>query len=198
LLRCLVSGLQAFSVNALSQLIWTFYALYGLQVGLTLGMLGLHRGAYSTTSMVARPLVGQLARWISYGSMATWGLVLTAGLTLLVPLLTTFLPLLLLNVVLGGLRAGALVGSMVAAVDYAGSDPRKRGMAAGLYSFATDAANVLAPLIGGVVAERIGLAATFWAMPLGLIAIYLGLLAVSAWRGGAGRPPSLAATSGLR
>jgi MFS family permease len=187
-LPLLVSGLQAFNVNALSQLIWTFYMLYGLGIGLTLSLLGLHRGAYSTMSMVARPLVGRLTRWVSYSAMATWGLVLTAGLTLLVPVLNGFLPLLALNVVLGGLRAGALVGSMVAAVEYAGDDPRKRGMAAGMYSFATDGANVLTPLIGGLVAERIGLAATFWAMPLGLIAIYLGLLAMSAWQAGRGQP----------
>ncbi len=192
-LPLLVSGLQAFNVNALSQLIWTFYMLYGLEIGLTLSLLGLHRGAYSTTSMVARPLVARLTRWVSYSSMATWGLVITAGVTLLVPVLGSFLPLLVLNIVLGGLRAGALVGSMVAAVEYAGEDPRKRGMAAGMYSFATDAANVLTPLVGGLVAERIGLAATFWAMPLGLITVYLGLLAVSAWQGGRGRlPPPVA------
>jgi MFS transporter, DHA1 family, multidrug resistance protein len=182
-LPLLVSGLQAFNVNALSQLIWSFYMLYGLEVGLTLSLLGLHRGAYSTTSMVARPLVAKLTRWVSYGSMATWGLVLTAVVTLLVPFFGGFLPLLVLNIVLGGLRAGALVGSMVAAVEYAGEDPRKRGLAAGMYSFASDCANVLTPLIGGLVAERIGLAAMFWAMPLGLISLYLGLLAVSAWQG---------------
>ena len=186
-LPLLVSGLQAFNVNALSQLIWTFYMLYGLEIGLTLSLLGLHRGAYSTMSMVARPLVGHLTRWVSYSAMATWGLVLTAALTLLVPVLAGFLPLLVLNSVLGGLRAGALVGSMVAAVEYAGEDPRKRGMAAGMYSFATDGANVLTPLVGGLVAERIGLAATFWAMPLGLISLYLGLLAVSAWHASRGR-----------
>jgi MFS family permease len=180
-LPLLVAGLQAFNVNALSQLIWTFYMLYGLEIGLTLSLLGLHRGAYSTTSMFARPLVGQLTRWVSYSSMATWGLILTAGITLLVPVLGSFLPLLVLNIVLGGLRAGALVGSMVSAVEYAGEDARKRGLAAGMYSFATDGANVLTPLIGGLVAERIGLAAIFWAMPIGLISLYLGLLAVSTW-----------------
>jgi MFS family permease len=186
-LPLLVSGLQAFNVNALSQLIWTFYMLYGLEIGLTLSLLGLHRGAYSTTSMIARPLVAQLTRWVSFSSMATWGLVLTAAVTLLVPVLGGFLPLLVLNIVLGGLRAGALVGSMVAAVDFAGDDPRKRGMAAGMYSFATDCANVLTPLVGGLVAGRIGLAATFWTMPLGLITLYLGLLAVSAWQAGRDR-----------
>jgi hypothetical protein len=60
-----------FGVNALSQLIWTFYALYGLEIGLTLGMLGLRRGGYETTRMLARLLVGQIARWMSYGSLAT-------------------------------------------------------------------------------------------------------------------------------
>lgn len=178
-LPLLVSALQGFAVNALSQIIWTFYMLYGLEVGLTLTMLGVHRGAYSTTSMITRPLVGELAGRISYSRLATGGLVLTAGLTLLVPLLTTFWPLLLLNIVLGGLRAAALVGSMVAAVEYAGTDQRKRGAAAGVYSFASDAANVTAPLIGGVLADRIGLGATFWAMSLGLITIYLTLLAVN-------------------
>ena len=181
-LPLLVSGLQAFNVNALSQLIWTFYMLYGLEIGLTLSLLGLHRGAYSTTSMIARPVVAKLTQWVSFSSLATWGLVLTAAITLLVPVLGSFVPLLILNIVLGGLRAGALVGSMVAAVEYAGEDPRKRGMAAGMYSFATDCANVLTPLIGGLVAERIGLALTFWAMPLALIAIYLALLAVSTWK----------------
>ncbi len=179
-LPLLVAALQGFAVNAMSQIMWTFYLLYGLEVGITLSLLGLHRGAYSTTSMITRPLVGTIARYVSYNTLATWGLVLTAAMTLAVPLLTTFWPLLLVNVVLGGLRAAALVGSMVAAVEYAGTDPRKRGTAAGVYSFASDAANVTAPLAGGILADRIGLGATFWAMALGLIAVYLGLLAVSA------------------
>ena len=47
---------------------------------------------------------------------------------------------------------------------------------------------LLVPLIGGIVAARIGIRATFWAMPLALIALYLGRLAVAAGRHGAGRP----------
>ena len=178
-LRLLVPALQAFSINALSQIIWAFYPLYGLDVGLTLSMLGLHHGSYATTSMVVRPFVGQLAAWLSYRQLATWGLVATAALTMLVPLFTAFFPLLLLSVVLGGLRAVALVASMVAAVEYAGSDARKRGMAAGVYSFSVDGALVVAPLLGGLVAERTGLVATFWAMPVLLMAVYFVLLAAS-------------------
>ena len=197
-LRLMVAGLQGFSVNALSHIIWTFYALYGLEIGLSLSLIGIHRGAYSTTSMVTRPLVGPLAQRVSYNALATWGLVLTAGVSLLVPLLTTFLPLLLLNIVLGGLRAAALVGSMVAAVEYGGTDPRKRGVAAGVYNFASDGANVLTPFVGGLIADRIGLGPTFWVMSVGLIAIYLGLLGLSVLVAGRQPKPPLAASPGLR
>jgi predicted MFS family arabinose efflux permease len=135
---------------------------------------------------------------VSYNALATGGLVLTAAVSMLVPLLTTFLPLLLLNIVLGGLRAAALVGSMVAAVEYGGTDPRKRGVAAGVYNFASDAANVLTPFAGGLIADRIGLGPTFWVMSVGLIAIYLGLLGLSILVGGRQRKPPLAASPGLR
>jgi MFS transporter, DHA1 family, multidrug resistance protein len=195
-LPLLVAALQGFAVNAFSHLIWTFYLLYGVQVGLSLTMLGIHRGSYSTSSMVTRPLVGPLSRHVSYNALATWGLVLTAAVSLLVPFLTAFWPLLVLNVVLGGLRAAALVGSMVAAVEFGGTDPRKRGVAAGVYSFASDAANMLTPFVGGLIADRIGLGATFWVMSIGLIALYLALLAISVIV--ERRRGALAASPGLR
>jgi hypothetical protein len=91
-----------------------------------------------------------------------------------------------------------LVGSTVAAVDYMSSDPRERGMAAGMYSLATDGAHALAPLFGGGGAERIGLAATLWAMPPTPIAVYSSLLAASACRGGRPAPPRIVATAGPR
>jgi MFS family permease len=178
-LTLLIPAFQGFTLNALSQVMWTFYPLYGLSVGLTLTVLGVHAGAFSTTSMIARTLVGQMGDRVSYRLIGTLSLFATAALTALVPLFSTFLPLLLLNVLLGALRAGALVGSMVAAFEYAGGDARKRGMAAGVYTFASDVAMVGAPLIGGLMAEQIGLDGTFWALPTALMALYLGLLCVS-------------------
>jgi len=178
-LALLVPALQAFTLNALSQIVWTFYPLYGLSVGLTLSALGLHGGAFSTTSMMARMLVGQLGSRVSYRGLGTGALVATAVLTMLIPLFTAFWPLLVLIIALGGLRAGALVGSMVAAVDYAGGDARKRGMAAGVYTFGTDSAMVSAPLIGGLLAEQIGLTTIFWALPAALMVLYFALLSGS-------------------
>src|SRR3954471_5022198 len=178
-LTLLIPALQAFTLNALSQVMWAFYPLYGLSVGLTLTVLGVHAGAFSTTSMVARMLVGQVSHHISYRQLGTLSLFATAVLTLLVPLFSTFLPLLVLNILLGALRAGALVGSMVAAFEYAGGDARKRGMAAGVYSFGTDTAMVGAPLIGGLIAEQIGLDGIFWALPTALMTLYFGLLGVN-------------------
>jgi MFS family permease len=178
-LTLLIPAFQGFTLNALSQVMWTFYPLYGLSVGLTLTVLGVHAGAFSTTSMIARTLVGQIGDRVSYRLIGTLSLFATAALTALVPLFSTFLPLLLLNVLLGALRAGALVGSMVAAFEYAGGDARKRGMAAGVYTFASDVAMVGAPLIGGLMAEQIGLDGTFWALPTALMALYFGLLCVS-------------------
>jgi predicted MFS family arabinose efflux permease len=117
---------------------------------------------------------------------------------MLVPLLTGFLPLLIINIVLGGLRAAALVGSMVAAVEYGGTDQRKRGVAAGVYHFASDSANVLTPFVGGLIADRIGLGPTFWVLSIGLIVIYLTLLAVSGVVSRRKARPPLAAPPGLR
>ena len=175
-LTLLIPALQAFTLNALSQIMWTFYPLYGLSVGLTLSVLGVHAGAFSTTSMIARTLVGQIGHRVSYRQLGTLSLFATAALTMLVPVFSTFLPLLVLNVLLGALRAGALVGSMIAAFEYAGDDARKRGMAAGVYTFGTDTAMVGAPLIGGLIAEQIGLAGIYWALPAALMMLYFGLL----------------------
>jgi DHA1 family multidrug resistance protein-like MFS transporter len=172
----LVPALGGFSVNALSQVMWTFYPLYGLSVGLTLTALGFHSGAFSLTSMIARLLIGQTGPRLSYQLLTTGTLVTTAVVTALIPLFSAFLPLLLFNIALGGLRAGALVGSMVAAIEYGGGDARKRGVAAGVYTFGSDSAMVAAPLIGGVLAEQIGLASIFWALPALLMTLYFALL----------------------
>jgi MFS family permease len=179
-LPLLIPSLQVFSINAFSQIVWVLYPLYGLGVGLSLTIIGLHRGSMSSTGMVSRPLAGQLHRWVSYGQATTWGLVGTAIATMLIPFFTAALPLLMLHVVLGALRSVAMVSSMAAAVEYAGADLRKRGMASGLYHFASDCANVLTPLASGLLADRIGLAPTFWVLPAALTGVYFALLATSA------------------
>jgi predicted MFS family arabinose efflux permease len=179
-LPLLIPSLQVFSINAFSQIVWVLYPLYGLGVGLSLTIIGLHRGSMSSTGMVSRPLAGQLHRWVSYGQATTWGLVGTAIATMLIPFFTAALPLLMLHVVLGALRSVAMVSSMAAAIEYAGADLRKRGMASGLYHFASDCANVLTPLASGLLADRIGLAPTFWVLPAALTGVYFALLATSA------------------
>jgi len=178
-LPLLIPALQAFTVNALFQVMWVFYPLYGLNVGLSLSVLGVQRGAYSSASMLTRPFVGQTGRRVPYSRIATGALVASASLTALVPLFTSFWPLLGLHIVLGGLRSGALVGSMAAAVEYGGDDPRQRGLAAGMYNFATDAGNILGPLAGGLLAEQVGLPALFVLLPALLLAVYLGVLGAS-------------------
>ena len=175
----LVPALQAFTVNALSQLMWVFYPLYGLSVGLSLGLLGVQRGAYSSASMLTRPFVGQAGQRLRYSRIGTVALTISAVLTVLVPLFTGFWPLLALNIALGGLRSGALVASMAATIEHGGNDTRQRGLAAGLYNFATDAGNILGPLLGGVVAEQLGLPMMFVIMPVLLLGGYLGLLGAS-------------------
>jgi MFS family permease len=178
-LALLVPALQAFTVNALCQVMWVFYPLYGLGVGLSLGVLGVQRGAYSSASMLTRPFVGQAGQRLGYHRIATAALITSAGLTALVPLFTGFWPLLGLHILLGGLRSGALVGSMAATIEYGGADARQRGLAAGMYNFATDAGNILGPLVGGLLAEQFGLPALFVLLPALLLAVYLGLLGAS-------------------
>lgn len=178
-LPLLVPALQAFSINALSQLMWVYFPLYGLGVGLSLGAVGVLRGVYSSGSMITRPFVGGLGGRFGYSPVATGTLVVSAALTTLVPLFAAFWPLLALNAVLGGLRSGTLVGSMAATMDL-GGDARRRGLAAGMYSFGTDAGNILGPVLGGVLAERLGLGPMFAATALTLLAVYLLLLALSA------------------
>jgi DHA1 family multidrug resistance protein-like MFS transporter len=135
-------------------------------------------------------LVGQLGSRLSYRGLATGSLLATALLTILIPLFTAFWPLLVLIVALGGLRAGVLVGSMVAAVEYAGGDARKRGIAAGVYTFGTDSAMVSAPLLGGLLAEQIGLTTIFWVLPVALMVLYFALLSGSALAARRERAPS--------
>jgi MFS family permease len=179
-LPLLVAALQVFSINAFSQVVWVLFPLYGLEVGLTLTIIGIQRGSMSSAGIFSRPLAGQLHRWISYQQAATWGLAGTALATMMIPLFVAPIPLLVVHVILGVLRSIAMVTSMAAAIEYAGADLRKRGMAAGAYNFASDCANVLAPIAGGLIADRIGLAATFWVMPAGLSLVYFLLLAFSA------------------
>ena len=163
----------AFFLNLFFSLAGTYLTLYALAVGLTLGHVGVIKGALSLTNAVTRPFSGDLASRFGEDRISNIGLTVTTCLLMVIPFLSTLAPLVVLFVLMGFMRAGVLVSNTVKAARV-GEKSMSRGMASGLYNAATDLGTIVGPIYGGLIASQVGLVPMFWISPVvGLGAYFL-------------------------
>lgn len=126
--------------------------------------------AYLVTSTAAAPIYGKLSDIHGRRRMLQLAMLIFVGTSLLCGLATS-LPELILFRALQGIGGGGLI-SMAHATIADVVAPRDRGTWQGYISGAFAASNVLGPVLGGIIAERIGWAWIFWInLPIGLFAI---------------------------
>jgi len=96
-------------LNMIHQLGMVFLPLFGLAVGLSLTQVGLIKGLYSLCNAITRPLSGFIMERVGHHLFSRVGLPLQAALMALVPLFHDLGPLLALFILVGFLRAVAIV-----------------------------------------------------------------------------------------
>jgi len=148
-------------INLVSGVVFTFFPIYGLAIGLTLTQIGVLQGIHGATAAGVRFLSGIFFRFVSYERTLPLMVVASGVSVALIGGIDLFVVLALAWGALGLTRGLLRVASAALVMDTAGDVDASRGAASGVYLAGLDLGKVLGPVLGGVGAETIGLRATF-------------------------------------
>ena len=148
-------------INLVSGVVFTFFPIYGLAIGLSLTQIGVLQGIHGATAAAVRFLSGIFFRFVSYERTLPL-MVLASGVSVaLIGGIDVFVVLAFAWGALGLTRGLLRVASGALVMDTAGDVDTRRGAASGVYLAGLDLGKVLGPVLGGVGAETVGLRATF-------------------------------------
>jgi predicted MFS family arabinose efflux permease len=170
-------------INLVNGVLFTFFPIYGLAIGLSLTQVGALTGIHGTTAAVIRLASGVLFKRISYARILPF-MVLLSGVA--VAALSTFkvFALLALTWAVIGLTRGILrVASGALVMDFAGETDSERGAASGVYLAGLDLGKIIGPLVGGASASLVGIRTTFVVIAVAFPVAYLLTTAAVARRG---------------
>lgn len=165
-------------INLLSGVLITYFPLYGLAIGLSLTQIGILTGLHSLIGGGVRFLAPLIFKVVSYRAVLPWmvGLGSLATAALVGSPVYWFLAAAWSAI---GLSRGILrVSSSALVMDFGSQTERQRGVASGVYMSGLDIGRIVGPVLGGVVSQAYGYAATFLFAGLGVPLIYFG---VSFW-----------------
>jgi MFS family permease len=176
----------ALVINLLHQMWGTLLPLYVVGAGAGVALAGIVRATHSFTNTLARPASEPIVRRMGPLSLACGGLLLYAiGISLLP---TTTVPLLLmaLAALIGLGRAGAVLANALGTMELSEQRLVNRGTASAVMTLGGDAGSILAQILAGATASRIGIGPAMQVLAWAIAA--LGMLAVLAARPRARRP----------
>jgi len=112
-------------------------------------------------------------RRFSHQTISRVGLPLQAALMTLVPFFQELAPLLVIFILVGFLRAVAIVANTISMVEDVDTTRVSRGVASGIYSASGDVGNIVGPAAGGLIASLAGIARLFFVAPALIAALFL-------------------------
>jgi MFS family permease len=176
----------ALAINLLHQMWGTLLPLYVVGAGAGVSLAGFVRATHSFTNTLARPASEPIVRRLGPVTLACAGLLVYAiGISLL-PTTTAPLLLMALAALIGLGRAGAVLANALGTMELSERRLVNRGTASALMTLGGDAGSILAPILAGATASRLGIGPAMqtlaWAMA------GLGIVAVLAARPRATRP----------
>jgi predicted MFS family arabinose efflux permease len=182
-----VGVLLMFYINMVNGVIQAFHPILALGAGLTLTQIGLLSSCRSWSSSFSRLGSGPLFSRVPARSLTFPLVVLGAASMFLLPGVRAWfwwqVPLFLATGVSRGLLR---VTGSAEAFEGVGASDDEAGMTAALLHGGLDLGKLSGPLVGGVVAEIVGVAGMFRILPMMLLGLY-SVLAVAARRSGARR-----------
>jgi MFS family permease len=170
------AALVTFLHNCLYHVPGTFFPLYGLSAGLGLGEVGFIRASFAFVNTAVRGVSSGLLDRVGLRPAVAVGLIAHAVALALVPSFTLFWALLALLVFVAFWRAVVLVASTIVLADQVDPSRVSRGVAAGVYNAAGDLSGFVAPALGGLVAQVLGLDNVFRLLPVLFVVVYFALV----------------------
>jgi MFS family permease len=174
-------------LNLVNGVLFTFFPIYGLAIGLSLAQIGALTGIHGATAAAVRLGSGVVFRHVSYQRVLPLMVALSGLAVAGLPLTTAFLALALLWTLIGLARGLLRVASGALVMDEAGSSDGERGAASGVYLAGLDLGKIVGPLVGGASAELVGLEATFLVVAAAFPTGYLAVTAIALHRARAGK-----------
>jgi predicted MFS family arabinose efflux permease len=169
-------------INLVSGVLFSFFPLHGLAIGLSLTQIGLLAGIHGALAATVRFFSGVIFKWISYrGALPVMVVASGVGMATLGSV-RLFAVLAIAWAVIGFARGILRVASGALVLDEAAAGDSQRGGASAIYLAGLDLGKVLGPLIGGLGAEVAGLASTFVGLGVAFPALFLGLASFLARR----------------
>lgn len=172
-------------INLVSDAVDTFFALYGLAIGLPLAATGALKGIKSGAATFIRFISAGVFRYVDHRAVNFWGVILMGAATFAVPLLGGVFAALALAFFVAGICRGLLRVTSAAMIAELRAEGRNVGVASGVYNAGLDIGGIIGPLLAGVVADAIGLAPMFQVIAGGSVLAYLAVALSSARSRGA-------------
>ncbi|HEX7298516.1 MAG TPA: MFS transporter [Solirubrobacteraceae bacterium] len=169
-------------INLVNGVLFTFFPIYGLAIGLSLAQIGALTGIHGVTASAVRLGSGLVFARISYERLLPLMVVLSGTAIAGLSATSTFVLLAVCWAVIGLSRGLLRVASGALVMDMAGGSDSERGAASGVYLAGLDLGKIVGPLVGGASAELVGLRATFLLVALAFPLAYLAVTATAARR----------------
>jgi MFS family permease len=147
-------------INLVSGVLFTFFPIYGLAIGLSLSQIGLLAGLHGILAASIRFASGWMFGLISYrGALPI--MILVSGIALASLGVKVFFVLVIGWALIGLARGVLRVASGALVLDVTGVSDSEKGASSAIYLAGLDLGKILGPLIGGATAALVGLRATF-------------------------------------
>ncbi len=184
-----LATLLGFYINFVGDTAGTFFPIYAVGLGISLGAVGLFKSAQSLAATGIRFVAAGLFRFLditvtNHAAVATMALGVAAMSILMDEML------LLVAFVVTGFSRGLIRVTSATMV----AEERKRpggtvGMAAGIYNAGLDVGSMLGPPVAGALAGAFGIPMAFRVVALALPAIYYGVWLMQRSRRGSAAAP---------
>jgi MFS family permease len=168
-LRVLVtSGMEAILMTA-SGALMAFLPLYGINVGLHAGEVGLLFGMMGIASILARPVMGRLSDRIGRRPLIMTGQIICAAVMILLPWTKGFEGILLLSLIFG--FGEAVMGSSTSAMVADLCKEKSLGSAMGVFGTVMDIGHAGGPILTGFLIGLSGYTGAFSGVGVLLLAV---------------------------
>ena len=167
-------------INLISGVLFTFFPIYGLAIGLSLTQIGLLAGIHGAIAAAIRFASGFIFKWISYQSALPVMVVLSGIAVVFLGSVEVFVVLAGAWAAIGLARGVLRVASGALVLDATGSSNSQRGASSAIYLAGLDLGKVIGPLIGGASAALVGLRGTFVVLGVAFPVAYMIMTAALA------------------
>ncbi|MBI3595733.1 MAG: MFS transporter [Nitrospirae bacterium] len=162
------SGMEAILMTA-SGALMAFLPLYGINVGLHAGEVGLLFGMMGIASILAKPVMGRLSDRIGRRPLIMTGQIICAAVMIFLPWTDGLVGLLLLSLIFG--FGEAVIGSSTSAMVADLCKEKSLGSAMGVFGTIMDIGHASGPILTGFLIGLLGYTGAFSGIGLLLLAV---------------------------